>query len=39
MLPPLSVGVHRITLRASVFAFDLAVDTEVIIDVEPPRRR
>jgi hypothetical protein len=28
-----------ITLRANVFAFDLAVDTEVIIDVEPPRRK
>jgi hypothetical protein len=39
MLRPLSVGVHRITLRANVFAFNLAVDAEFIINVEPPRRR
>jgi hypothetical protein len=38
MLRPLSVGVHRIELRANVFAFNLAVDAEFIITVEPPRR-
>jgi len=38
VLPPFSVGVHRITLRANVFAFNLAVDAEFIINVEPPRR-
>jgi hypothetical protein len=35
VLPPFSAGVHRITLRANVFAFDLAVNTEVVINVEP----
>ena len=39
MLPPFSVGTHRITIRANVPDAGLAVDTEVIIDVEPERRR
>jgi hypothetical protein len=35
LLPPLSVGVHRLTIRASVPDFGIAVDTEFIINVEP----
>jgi len=37
VLSPFSAGVHRITLRANVSAFDLAVDTEIVINVEPRR--
>jgi hypothetical protein len=39
VLPPFSAGVHRISVRADVAAFGLAVDAEVIINVEPPRAR
>ena len=39
LLPPLSVGVHRIRVRANVAAFGLATDAEFIINVEPPRER
>jgi len=35
MLPPLSVGVHEVIVRANIDAFGLAVDTEFIINVEP----
>ena len=35
MLPPLSVGVHQIIVRAKIDAFGLAVDTEFIVNVEP----
>lgn len=35
LLSPLSVGVHRITVRASVPAFGVAVDARFIINVEP----
>ena len=38
LLPPFSVGVHRITIRASVPAFGIAVDTEAIITVKPRGR-
>ena len=37
LLSPLSVGVHRITVRATVPAFGIAVDAEFTINVEPPR--
>jgi len=37
LLPPLSVGVHRITIRANVPDFGLAVDAEVIATVERSR--
>jgi hypothetical protein len=37
LLPPFSVGVHRLTVRASVPDFGIAVDTEFVINVEPPR--
>jgi hypothetical protein len=37
LLPPFSVGVHRISVRANVAAFGLATDAEFIINVEPPR--
>jgi hypothetical protein len=37
LLPPFSVGVHRIRVRATVAAFGLATDAEFIINVEPPR--
>jgi hypothetical protein len=39
LLPPFSAGVHRITVRANVASFGLAVDAEFIINVEPPRKR
>ena len=35
MVPPLSVGVHHIATKASIAAFGLAVDTELLITVEP----
>jgi hypothetical protein len=35
LLPPLDAGVHRIATRASVPAFGLATDTEVILTVRP----
>jgi hypothetical protein len=37
LLPPFSVGVHRITVRADVAAFGIASDAEFIINVEPQR--
>jgi hypothetical protein len=37
LLPPFSAGVHRITVRANVPDFGLAVDGEFIIKVEPTR--
>jgi hypothetical protein len=37
LVPPFSVGVHRIRVRANVAAFGIAVDTEFLIKVEPPR--
>ena len=37
VLPPFSAGVHRIDLRATVPAFDLAVDAAIIVNVEPKR--
>jgi hypothetical protein len=39
LLPPFSVGVHRIRVRATVPAFGIAVDAETIITVESPRER
>jgi hypothetical protein len=39
LLPPFSVGVHRITVRANVADFGIAVDAEFVITVEPPRKR
>ena len=35
MLPPLSVGVHQVIVRATIDDFGLGVDTEFIINVEP----
>ena len=35
LLSPLSVGVHRITVRAAVPAFGIAVDAKFIVTVEP----
>jgi hypothetical protein len=35
MLPPLSVGVHHIMVRADIDAFGLVVDTEFMVNVEP----
>jgi hypothetical protein len=35
MLPPLSVGVHHIAVRATIEAFGLAVDSEVTVTVVP----
>ena len=39
LLPPFSVGVHRIIVRANVADFGIAVDAEFIINVKPPRER
>jgi len=39
LLPPLSVGTHRIVVRAHVPDFGLAVDAEFIVTAEPPRGR
>jgi len=39
LLSPLSVGVHRITVRAAVPDFGIAVDARFIVNVEPPRGR
>jgi hypothetical protein len=39
LLSPLSVGVHRIAVRAAVPAFGIAVDAKFIVTVEPPRTR
>ena len=39
LLPPFSVGEHRISVRANVSAFGIAIDAEFIITVEPPRGR
>ena len=39
LLPPFSVGMHRITVRATVYEAGVAVDAEFIIKVEPPRKR
>jgi len=39
LLPPFSVGEHRIVLRANVPDFGIAVDAEFIVNVEPPRGR
>ena len=38
LLSPLSMGVHRITVRATVPAFGIAVDAEFIVNVEPRGR-
>jgi len=38
LLPPLSAGVHRIAVRASVPAFGIGVDTEAIITVRPVQK-
>lgn len=35
MLPPLSVGVHEIIVRATIDSFGLAVDARFIVTVEP----
>ena len=37
LLPPFSVGEHRIIVRANVPDFGIAVDAEFIVNVEPPR--
>jgi hypothetical protein len=37
LVSPLNAGVHRLTVRATVPDFGIAVDTEFLIDVEPPR--
>ena len=37
LLSPLSAGVHRITVRASVPAFGIGVDAEFVINILPPR--
>ena len=39
VLPPFSVGVHWMTVRANVADVGLAVDAEFIITVEPPQRK
>ena len=39
LLSPLSVGVHRITVRAAIPAFGIAVDAKFIVAVEPPQGR
>lgn len=36
VLPPFSAGVHRITVRANVADFGIAVDTEFVITVASP---
>ena len=38
VLPPFSPGVHRLRIRANVFAFGFIVNTEFIITVERPRK-
>ena len=38
MLPPLSVGVHTITVGAAIDSFGLAVDTKFIVTVKPRGR-
>ena len=38
LIPPLSTGVHRITVRANVAAVGIAVDTEFIVNVDPSRK-
>jgi hypothetical protein len=38
LLSPLGVGVHRLTVRAAVPAFGIAVDGTFIVSVEPPRK-
>jgi hypothetical protein len=37
LLPPFSVGVHRITVRANVAEFGIAVDADFIVHVQPRR--
>jgi len=39
LLQPLSIGEHRIAVRANVPDIGIAVDAEFIINVEPPRER
>ena len=38
MLQPFSEGVHRIRIRANVPAFGIAVDAEIVLNVESPRK-